>query len=76
MDDGYSGNYPTRHTPVYDDGVSYGRGRGAKRDMMGRYSRGDAKQEYIEELRELMHNAPDEATRQSIQHMIDQMDHG
>nr|DAG28553.1 MAG TPA: hypothetical protein [Caudoviricetes sp.] len=33
--DGYSGHYP-----MYDDGVSYARGRGryAKRDSMGRYS--------------------------------------
>lgn len=34
-DDGYSGHYP-----MYDDGVSYARGRGryAKRDSRGRYS--------------------------------------
>lgn len=66
-----------------------GRGRYAKRDSMGRYaregssyrdgrsyrgySRDDGKREYIEELRDLMNNAPDDQTRQSIQRMIDQM---
>ena len=72
------------------DGASYARGRGrnAKRDSMGRYardggnsmrsyrggySRGD-KQEYIENLRDMMEDAPDEQTRQSIQRMISQME--
>ena len=89
MDDGYSenysyGNYPVRHNVVYDDGMSYARGRGrsAKRDSLGRYSRDrgysmdDGKQGYVEELRELMHNAPDENTRQGIQRMINQMEQG
>ena len=89
MDDGYSENYgsPYRRDMVYDDGRSYARGR--KRDSMGRYSRDggmgyrnrgyshdDGKHEYIEELREMMHNAPDENTRQSIQRMINQMEQG
>ena len=75
---------PVRHNVVYDDGMSHARGRGrsAKRDSMGRYSRDrgysmdDGKQGYVEELRELMHNAPDENTRQSIQRMINQMEQG
>lgn len=64
-----------------------GRSR-AGRDNMGRfsregsyrgrsnrgYSRDDGKMEYIEELRELMEDAPDEQTRQSIQRMIQQME--
>lgn len=86
-------------------GGSYARGRGrnAKRDSMGRYSRegsyrggnydyydgesyrggnyrrggysrDDAKEEYIEHLRETMENAPDEKSRMSIQRMIEQME--
>ena len=73
----------------YDGGVSYARGRrNARRDSMGRYTsrdggrsyRGisydDGKSEYIDELRELMQNAPDDQTRQSIQRMISQMEQG
>lgn len=40
------------------------------------YSREEGKQEYIEELRELMESAPDDQTRQSIQRMIQQMEQG
>lgn len=78
----------------YNDGNSYARGRGrnARRDSMGRYSRNgsyrmdgrsyrmdgysraDGKQEYIENLRDMMEDAPDEQTRQSIQRMISQME--
>lgn len=59
----------------YDDGNSYAR----RRDRMGRYSRergysrGD-KSEYVEQLREMMMNAPDDMTRQSFQRMIQQME--
>ena len=65
------------------DGHSYARGRYAKRDSMGRYSREgdrsyrgysrDGKEDYIEHLREMADNAPDEQTRQSIHRMIEQM---
>lgn len=72
------------------DGGSYARGRGrnAKRDSMGRYSReyrggsyrgysrDGGKQEYIEDLRSMMDSAPDEQTRQSIQRMISQIEQG
>lgn len=73
----------------YNDGGSYARGRGrnARRDSMGRYSRdsgsyrggysrGGDKEEYIEGLREMMQDAPDDQTRQSIQRMISQMEQG
>lgn len=69
------------------DGGSYARGRGrnAKRDSMGRYSsnrggnyrmysRDDGKSEYIENLRDMMEEAPDEQTRQEIQRMIQKME--
>lgn len=86
-EDGYSERY------MYDDdhmmrGGSYARGRGrnAKRDAMGRYSRDggdwddyhrrgysrdDAREEYRENLRHLMETAPDENARMSIQRMMD-----
>lgn len=66
----------------YESRRSYERGGGRSREGMSRrgsrnsyrnYSR-DSKQEYIEELREMMEDAPDEQTRQSIQRMISQME--
>ena len=99
MNDGeYSGNYAyeqggrmNRGGSYYDGGNSYARGRGrnARRDSMGRYSRnsyrmngmGDMggysradKHEYMENLRDMMESAPDEQTRQSLKRMIDGMD--
>lgn len=70
----------------YNDGGSYARGRrNARRDSMGRYSRNSYrggmdgysradKHEYIENLRSMMDEAPDDATRQSLKRMIDQME--
>lgn len=69
------------------DGGSYARGRrNARRDSMGRYSRDsyrggsyergysrDGKEEYKEQLMQMMEDAPDENTRQSIKRMLDQM---
>ena len=60
-----------------------GRGRGtyAKRDSMGRYSRrydaysyADAKQDMIMELKELAQKAPDEKTKQEIEHFANEME--
>lgn len=78
------GSYKGSYEGSYDDGMggSYARGRGrnAKRDSMGRYSRdggysrADGKQEYIEHMRDMMMDAPDEQTRQSIQRMISEME--
>ena len=87
--DGYSrdgdmgGNYSNRGRMYYDGGYSgrYGRGRGsnAKRDSMGRYSRGgysydDAKDDMVKELRELMNDAPDEQTKKEFQRFISKME--
>ena len=58
----------------YDrSGMSYarGRGRGAKRDAMGRYSR--ASEDIKHELRELMEKATDEHTRSEIRKLMDRM---
>ena len=70
----------------YDDGMSYARGRrNARRDSMGRYSREsyrgsyergysrDGKEEYREQLMDMLETAPDSETRQSIQRMIDNL---
>ena len=86
MDD-YSeyGQYPDNY--VYDN--SYARGN-VKRNSMGQYSRDgmmnnypgrrmnysrtDAKEEFINQLRDLMGDAPDDRTREHIQRMIHDME--
>lgn len=86
MRDGRGGSY---RGSSYEGG-SYARGRGgnARRDSMGRYSRdggsyrydgysrGGDKQEYIENLREMMNSTQDEQTRMKFQDMIRQMEQG
>ena len=61
----------------YNDG-SYARGRGryANRDSMGRYSSngGSYGGSMVDELRELMNDAPDEQTRQEMQRLIQKME--
>lgn len=78
-----NGNYSSRGRMYYDGGYSgrYGRGRGsnAKRDSMGRYSsRGysyaDAKEDMILELKELAKKAPDDKTKQEIEHFANEME--
>lgn len=49
-----------------------GRGRNARRDSMGRYSRDN--DEMIMELRELMEDAPDEETRMEFQKFIQKVE--
>lgn len=66
----------------YDEDMSYARGRGsnAKRDSMGRYSsergysRDDAKNGMMSELREIMRDAPDERTRQEFQRFMTKLE--
>lgn len=80
-DDGYSRHYDDGRR-MRDDGYSYagrGRGRTARRDSMGRYSRGgysydDAKDDMMKELRELMNDAPDEQTKKEFQRFISKME--
>lgn len=60
----------------YNDG-SYARGRmNARRDSMGRYSGngGSYGGSMVDELRELMQDAPDEQTRQEMQRLIQKME--
>ena len=78
-DDGYSRHYDDGRR-MRDDGYSYaGRGRTARRDSMGRYSRGgysydDAKDDMMKELHEIRSKAPDDKTRQKIDRFISEME--
>ena len=76
-DEGYSGHYPYMgNYGSYRDG-SYARGRrNAPRDSMGRYSgeRGYSRAGLADELRGMMHDAPDERTRQEIQRLADKLE--
>ena len=58
----------------YDNRYSMARGRGsrAKRDSMGRYS--SHNDMMIQELRELMEDAPDDKTRMEFEKFIDKME--
>lgn len=77
-----SEGYSSRYYPMYgsyNDGGSYrrgGRSYAQRRDSMGRYS-GDGYYRdggMVEELRELMEDAPDERTRQEFQRFIDKIE--
>lgn len=80
MHNGYSGRgrmYSNGYVGRYSRD-NRGRGSDANRDSMGRYSsRGysyaDAKEDMIAELKELAKNAPDEKTRQEIEHFANEM---
>ena len=80
--EGYSSHYPYYMGGSYDDGSMGGnrsmRGRSyaQRRDSRGRYSNTYSRDGYsrggdmVEELRELMQDAPDERTRQEFQRFI------
>lgn len=65
--DGYSRNY---------GGGSYARGRGsnARRDSMGRYSRTGDPGEMVEQLEDLMQDAPNEQIKQQIKQLVQQLE--
>lgn len=67
--DGMGGSY--RAYPRYMRGGSYARGRNARRDSMGRYSRDGG---MVEELRELMNDAPNDSIRHDIQRLVDKIE--
>ena len=60
-EDGHSGNYPYSYK---------GRSMAPRRDGMGRYSRGD----YVDKMRELMENAPDDQTHHEIKRLIEKLE--
>lgn len=64
-----------RGNRTYNIRGSYARGRNAKRDSMGRYSRnGSYDNGMVQELRDLMNEAPDERTRREFQSFISKME--
>lgn len=84
-EDGYSnmGDYSNRgYSRRYDEGMTYSsrysraRGRNAKRDSMGRHSRGYSMSddEMMAELHELMQKSPDEHTKKEFQAFIDRLE--
>ncbi len=84
-DEGYSNEYDGMSNrsggSSSNRGMSGARGRGsnARRDSMGRYSREDgysraeAHEDFMEEVEELMHKAPDEHTRKKLERFINEM---
>lgn len=78
------GSYESRYSRMenaYEDGsfeggssMARGRGRNARRDSMGRYSRGDESEMMVEELKELMQEAPDERTKMEFQKFIQKIE--
>lgn len=68
----YSRTYRRSDSPYV-----YARGRNARRDSMGRYSREEYSQamdDMTQELRELMKDAPDEQTRKEFQKFIQKIE--
>lgn len=79
----YDGSYndASMRGGSYRDGRTYprgsyarGRGRGAKRDSMGRYASADGSDMMIQELRDLMDDAPDERTKMEFKKFIQKME--
>ena len=84
MDGSYDGNYDGMSNRSYarrggrNTGRSYAIGRrNARRDAMGRYS-GDGysmdSEEMVEQLRQMMQDAPDDRTRQEFQRFIQKIE--
>ena len=77
---GYSrdgGSYRGSYGDYNDGSYARGRGRNANRDSMGRYSGMGYSRDggsMVDELRELMQDAPDEQTRQEMQRLIQKME--
>ena len=83
-EDGYSfdnwnmpnnGGYSNRRS-YYNDGSSYEYGGYSRRSgRRGGYSRDDGKKHMIEKLHSIMNEASDQKDKESIQRLIDQMNH-
>ena len=74
----YSGNYPMggSYRESYRGSYRGGSYRNQRRDSMGRYSgeRGYSRNDLADKMRELMHDAPDDRTRQEIQRMVEKLE--
>lgn len=82
-EEGYSERGYSMGDHSYRDGHSYARGRGrnARRDAMGRYSSRTYPMDYsmaaddmVSELRDMMHDAPDEQTKREFQKFINKIE--
>ena len=79
-EDGYRGSYARGGqggnrgdgNRSYRSSYARGRGRNARRDAMGRYSR--AGEDMVMELREMMEDAPDDRTRKEFERFIQKME--
>ena len=76
IEDYENGEYSNEYRNSYNDMRSYARGRGrnARHDSMGRYSREGYSNDMVSELRELMEDAPDEQTKKEFQRFIQKME--
>lgn len=82
-EEGYSGRYPYWMGGAYADGGNMGGNGRSNRSMRGgrSYRRGYSREGYsrdggmVEELRELMQDAPDDRTRQEFQRFIEKIEH-
>lgn len=72
----YEGGRSMRGGSYERRGGSYARGRNARRDSRGRYSsEGYSRHgDIVDQLRDLMHEAPDERSRQEIQRLVTKME--
>lgn len=74
-DDGNSGYYPMAYESRGGNSRRSYRGSYQRRDSMGRYSRNYSRDGgLVEELRELMQEAPDERTKQEFQRFISKIE--
>lgn len=79
MNDGYSMDDRMYHDKSYSmDDSSYARGRNARRDSMGRYSRDryprySMDDGFMSELHELKNSAPNDQVRQEVQQFIERV---
>lgn len=64
--------YDNRNRSSY--AMARGRGRNARRDSMGRYSRADGNEMMVQELRELMEDAPNEKVKMEFKKFIQKME--
>lgn len=74
--DGMGGSYRGYSREGNRGSRSYARGRmNARRDSMGRYSGNYSRDDgMVDELRELMQDAPNEAIKRDIQRLVDKME--
>lgn len=72
----YRGEREERYSRNYGGGSSYARGRGqnARRDSMGRYSRANDPGEMVNELENLMQDAPNEQIKQKMRQLVQELE--